>query len=276
MNKRDKSIKQHYGRKDLDSSIIAALEHAGKEIKSQEDTSSFDEFHIRGREATIEIAELAGFSKGMKVLDLGSGIGGPARTIASEFGCFVTGIDLVGEYSRTAEILTERTGLSHMVTFKQGDMTDLPYEEGVFDAAITVHTQMNIENKTKLFEETARVLRTGGIFAIYEICSGSVYPQYFPVPWAGDRSISFLVSPDELREMLRKAGFKELKWRDVTALSLNWFREQLEALASRPKDGPPLLGLNLLMGKSTSEKLMNVYRNLEERRISVVQGVFQI
>ncbi|MBW2560940.1 MAG: class I SAM-dependent methyltransferase, partial [Deltaproteobacteria bacterium] len=238
------------------------------------DTASFDEFHIRGREATRELAKLAEVHKGMTVLDLGCGVGGPARTLAVEFGCRVWGIDLLDEYCRCAALLTERVGLAEMVTFRQADMTALPFEDGDFDAAWTEHTIMNIEDKGKLFAEIRRILRPNGTFALYEICEGSASPPHFPLPWASDQSISFLAGQDALREMLREAGFEEVLWRDVTEKSLEWFRGVVAAIKPR-KDDAPRLGLNLLMGKTAADKSKNIIRNLKEDRIRVVQGVFR-
>jgi SAM-dependent methyltransferase len=275
MKKYERAIEQNYSQKDLATSILYALESVGKEIKSHEDTSAFDEFHIRSMEATLEIAEMEGLIEGMKMLDLGSGLGGPARTLAAEFGCRVTGVDLVKEYITAAEMLTERLGQSSLVKFRQADMTDLPFNDGSFDGAWTIHTQMNIEDKGKLFNEVSRVLKPGGLFIIYEICAGPLSPPYFPVPWANDPSISFLITPEELRDILSDAGFVELQWRDVTPQSLKWFQMQLETLSSRPKDAPPPPGFNLLMGQSATEKLNNNFRNLKEDKIRVVQGVYQ-
>lgn len=275
MKKHEKAIQEHYGQEGLGANILSALERAGKEIKVHTDTATFDEFHIRGLEATIETAELAGLKPGMTVLDLGSGLGGPARAIAAEFGCHVTGIDLVEEYCRTAEMLTDMLGLGGKVSFRQGDMTDMPFEDGSFDRALTMHTQMNVENKAKLFNEVSRVLKPGGLFAVYEICAGPRSPLHFPVPWANDPSISFLITPDELRGMLNNTGFSEIEWRDVSDPSSEWFKTQLELISSAPKDAPPPLGLNLVMGPSFIDKFKNVFRNLKEDRIIVVQGVFR-
>jgi ubiquinone/menaquinone biosynthesis C-methylase UbiE len=275
MKKYDAAIQDHYGHKDLGDRILSALAGAGKEIRSPADTSTFDEFHIRGLEATLEIGRLAELKQGMTVLDLGSGIGGPARTMAAEFGCRVTGIDLVDEYLRTAEMLTGMVGLGDRVTFKKGDMTDLPFGSGSFDRAFTIHTQMNVREKSKIFSEVLRVLSPGGQFAIYEICAGSNSPVHFPVPWANDPSISFLITPAELRDMLVRAGFREHEWLDMSAKSLEWFRSEMEAHASAPEDAPPPLGLNLIMGPDFAKKLGNVYKNLKEDRIRVVMGVYQ-
>jgi ubiquinone/menaquinone biosynthesis C-methylase UbiE len=272
----EKSIVQYYGQADLDHNIMTAFERAGKRIDTHEDTASFDEFHIRGRDATREMAQLAGLQKGMKVLDLGCGVGGSARTLAAEFGCWVTGIDLVEEYCRTAIMLTKRVGLGRMVTFGRGDMASLPFKRGAFDAVWTEHTIMNVPDKMKLFREVRQVLQPGGLFGLYEVCAGSVSPPYFPVPWAGDSAISFLTTPHELCHMLEEAGFERLQWRDVTARSLEWFRRLSASKASRPSNKGPRLGLSLLMGKSAAEKSKNLFRCLEEDRLRVVQGVMKL
>ena len=272
----EKSIVEYYGQIDLADNIMAAFKRAGKTIETHEDTASFDAFHIRGRDVTRELAQLAGLQKGMKVLDLGCGVGGSARTLAAEFGCYVTGIDLVEEYCRTATLLTERVGLSHMVTFEHGDMVELPFDEQTFDVAWTEHTIMNIPDKVRLFREVRHVLRSRGLFVLHEACAGSVSPPHFPVPWAGDSTISFLTTPQQLLDMLKDAGFEKLQWRDVTTPSLEWFRQLNASKPSRTREKRPGLGLSLLMGKSAAEKSKNLFRNLEEHRIVVVQGVMRL
>lgn len=270
-------INEHYSQANLGENILTAYERAGKDIDSlgRDDISSFDEFHIRGRDATRELAHLANLRKGEKILDLGSGVGGPARTLAAEFGCMVVGLDLVEEYCRTAEMLTARVGLSDMVTFRQGSVLEIPFDDASFDVVWSQHMTMNIEDKPRLVQEVRRVLRPGGRFVSYEICAGAASPQYFPVPWASDSSINFLVTPGELRGLFKDSGFTELVWKDVSPISLEWFQGLLAGMAGRPKDAPPPLGLNLLMGKTTGEKAKNLVRNLEEDRVRVVMGVLQ-
>ena len=279
----EKAIYDHYRQADLDEKIKAAFERAGREITDYADTESLDEFHIRGRSATRELAGLADLKTGMKVLDLGCGIGGPARMLAAEFGCMVTGIDLVREYCRAAEMITKRAGLSHKVNFRQGDMTALPFEDKYFDAAWTLHTLMNIEDKTALFDNVFRVLKPGGLFALYEICKGSNSPPVFPVPWAGDARMSFLLRPDDLRRELGQNKFRELYWQDVSSSAIKWF----QAIAASAKDSGAKArerqvkpnnvrpGISLLLGKTAAEKSRNVFCNLTEDRIRIVYGVFQ-
>ncbi len=266
------SINSYYGQPDLSANILAALQRAGKDLNAltREDLAPFEEFHLRGRPATMELASAAGLREGMAVLDVGSGIGGPARTLASEFGCQVTGLDLTEEYCRAAEMLTGRVGLSDKVTIRQGNALDMPFDDGVFDLVWMQHMAMNIEDKERLFGEIRRVLRPGGRLALYEIFAGSAAPLHFPVPWANDPAISFLVAPSEVRNLLTETGFKELVWTDVTGESIDLLRQ----LGTAAKSAPPPLSLHLIIG-DFGEKLANALRNLEEDRIAVVQGIFE-
>jgi ubiquinone/menaquinone biosynthesis C-methylase UbiE len=275
MKEYEKSINDHYSQSDLAAKITSALERAGKKIDTltRDDIASMDEFHIRGRDATRELARLANLQSKNKVLDLGCGVGGPARTLAAEFGCSVTGVDLVEEYCRTAEIMTDRVGLSDRVVFHHGDIMAMPFETDSFDIAWSQHTMMNIEDKARLLSKVHRLLRNRGYFAFYEICAGSNSPIHFPVPWAGNPEISFLVTPEELGQILKATGFMEHKWMDITRSSLEWFEGLLASMKARSAGASPPLGLNMLMGETTAEKTANVVRNLREDRIRVVQGV---
>lgn len=271
-----RSIETTYDRPDLESAILEAYEDAGIDTTrlTREDIATFDEFHIQGREATRTLAEHAGLSPGDRVLDVGSGVGGPARTLAADYDCSVTGIDLVEAYCRIARMLTERVGLDASVTFRQGNAVDLPFDDHAFDVVWLQHVGMNVEDKARLFAEFQRVLRPGGRLALHEICAGPGGKPHFPVPWADDTAINFLVTPNALSQLLSETGFEAKEWTETTAESLEWFRSKLDAMAKRPSDAPPPLGLNLLMGEETPVKLTNVARNLEEGRITVVRGVF--
>jgi ubiquinone/menaquinone biosynthesis C-methylase UbiE len=271
------ALNDHYGMADLGDTILDALDAAGKDVDglTRADIASFDEFHIRGLEATREVADLAGIEAGARVLDVGCGVGGPARTLAAEFDCEVVGIDLVEEYCRTATLFTEKVGLTDSVRFEHGSALDLPFEDEAFDVVWFSHTLMNIEAKERAFREARRVLRPGGTLALYEICAGPGGETVFPVPWASDASLSHLVPPERLRELVIDLGFDEVVWRDVTDRSLDWFRDVVASMQSRPPDAPPPLGLNLLMGSESPAKAENVVRNLEEERIVVVQGAYE-
>ncbi len=272
------AINNHYNQINLGVNIFTALKRAGKNVKTltRDDIAPFDEFHIRGRQATRELARLAELWPGMKVLDLGCGIGGAARTLTAEFGCQVTGIDMVEEYCRTAQMLNLWVGQNNGLTIKRGNVLDMPFDNASFDVVWSQHMMMNIKNKARLFSEIWRVLKSNGRLVLYEICAGSAAPPHFPAPWASDESINFLLKPYALRQLLGEAGFKVLVWQDVTWLALGWFQQMIANMAHRPADASPPLGLNLLMGASTPDKLRNVKRNLEEDRIRVVQSVLEL
>src|SRR5687768_2728044 len=177
-------VRAHYSRQDLIGSILTALQEVGKnpDALTREDLATFEEFHLRGRDATREVAELAGFQPGMDVLDVGAGIGGPARTLAAEYGCRVHGIDLVEEYVEAAKELTKRVGMDDRVQFSVADALRIPFPDSRFDATFMEHVSMNIADKPALFSEIRRVLKPRGIFADYVICAGSETPVEYPVP----------------------------------------------------------------------------------------------
>ena len=265
-------VQAHYGRADLTSAILRALENAGKKLEqlAPEDLAPVDEFHIRGRAATLELARAAGLDSSKRVLDVGSGIGGTSRCLAREFGCRVTGIDLTEEYCRTAAELSARTGLSGMVDFRQGDATNLPFPDATFDVVWTEHVAMNIPDKARLYREMHRVLKPGGTLAIYDILEGPTGPVHFPVPWARTADTSFLVTPEELRELLSAAGFAVASWSDTTEAARAWFVQVAEKIR---KEGLPPLGFHLLVGPEFSAMAQNQRRNLEEGRIVLAQVV---
>jgi ubiquinone/menaquinone biosynthesis C-methylase UbiE len=268
----NEDIKQHYTRSDLATVILTALSNAGKDVNNlnPQDLAPIDEFHIRGREATLALASAAGLDASKHVLDIGSGLGGPSRCIAREFGCRVTGIDLTDEYCRVATMLTKRIGLSHLVSYRQGDALNLPFPDGAFEAVWTQHAAMNIPDKATLYREMYRVLKPGGALAIYDILAGAGGPVIFPVPWARLPETSFLATPEELRGLLEKSGFRISVWEDTTAAARDWFT----AVANKiQQSGLPPLGFHVLLGPDFQVMAQNQRRNLEEGRIALAQVV---
>ena len=205
------AINQHYGQAELSAKILTALREAGKDIAAltRDDLAPFDEHHRGGREATRELAHLVGLCEGMHVLDVGSGFGGPARTLAAEFGCRVIGLDLTEECYRTAEMLTARVGLHDRVTFRQGNALAMPFAEATFDVVWTQDMLMNIEDKPRLFAEMHRVLRPGGYLAFQASLAGPVPDVYYPTFWADDARLSFLLPTEECRRLVVASGFQE-------------------------------------------------------------------
>jgi MPBQ/MSBQ methyltransferase len=268
----NEAIQTHYTRADLGDVILAALEKAGKDMSrlTPEDLAPIDQFHIRGRTATLELARAAGLDATKRVLDVGSGVGGTSRCLAKEFGCRVTGIDLTDEYCRAAAMLSAMIGLAHLVDFRQGDATELPFDDQTFDVVWTEHVAMNIPDKTRLYKETHRVLKPGGTLAIYDVLAGPTGPVLFPVPWARTPDTSFLVQPDELRKLLGEAGFTVTDWSDTTEAARAWFVSLAERIRT---EGFPPLGFHLLLGADFQAMAQNQGRNLQEGRIVLGQVV---
>ena len=266
------NVEHHYSRNELLDSILRAVAATGKDVDSlvPADLAPVDEFHIRGLEATRELAGRTGIDAGMHVLDVGCGIGGSARHLAAERGCHVTGIDLTRDYIEVATVLAELTGLANRVTFDHGSATELPYEPDTFDIVWTEHVQMNIADKAAFYREIARVLKPGGRLLFHDIFSSDGSEPWYPVPWAGDASISFLARADSVPDILEAAGLQLLEWEDRSEDSLAWFRN---AVAQIMTTGPAPLGLHLLMGASALPKFENLIRNLQESRITVIQSV---
>lgn len=271
----DNDIQEHYNRRGLDGAILAALTAAGKDINrlKLEDLAAIDEFHIRGREATRELASQVKLNSNHKVLDVGSGVGGASRYLASEYGCQVTGIDLADEYCQAAQSLADRLGLASRVTYRQCSALDMPFENNTFDVVWTQHAAMNIADKPKLYSEIARVLRPNGYFAMYDVLAGPVNPLYYPVPWARDSSISFLITPQELREHLETTGLQILSWRDTSEVGRVWFKEV--AAKMQQQSEKPALGFHILLGPDFRVMAQNQVRNLAENRIVLIECIAQ-
>jgi ubiquinone/menaquinone biosynthesis C-methylase UbiE len=198
-------------------------------------------------------------------------VGGPARTLASEFGCAAEVLDLTEEFCRAGAAFTIRTGLSDLVSFRRSSAREMPYPDASFDATWTQHSSMNIADKGRLYREIHRVLRPGGRLALHEILAGPVSPICLPVPWARRPELNHLCPLEDVRECLEETGFKELTWIDETAPTLRWYQERLAAMPAKP----PPLGLHLVLGDDLGEMFRNQMRNLEERRISTIQAVFE-
>jgi SAM-dependent methyltransferase len=261
-------VREHYSPASLTGRIKSALASVAHEDQTLTiaQLAPLDQFHIRGILATAELANAAELEPSARVLDLGCGIGGPARYLAATFGCRVTGVDLSPGFVDAATYLTARCRLSLRVKFQVGDALHLPFKEAAFDAVFLQHVAMNIEDRPALYAAVRRILAPGGRFATYDLVHRDRDVVY-PVPWARDASTSFLFSEDQTRTALERAGFKAVLWCDDTQTSLEWLKA---ATAGSP---PSALNLGVVMGSEFRGMAANLARNLREHRLGVLSSV---
>ncbi|MET4692267.1 class I SAM-dependent methyltransferase [Endozoicomonas lisbonensis] len=268
----EQDVAKHYcGRStDLEEKILQALQKSGKDLNNLvwTDLGGLDEFHLRKREATVEMAELLNLQPETRILDAGSGLGGPSRYLASEFGCHITGIDLSGTFCNVARSFARRFGLDDRLSYQQGSVLELPFQDDSFDVVWTQHVSMNIGNKTGFFTELARVLKPDGMLACYDIIAGTGVPIDFPVPWAETEKISFLASAEEQKQAITYSGLKILSWDDKSQEALAWLEIAQEKLREE-KELPQ--SHKVFRGEGFSEVMSNLVRNFQSGRTRVVQ-----
>ena len=268
------NVASYYTRGRLEDSILQALSKAGKDLAqlTHGDLAAFDEFHVGGREATQELAAQMELRPGLRLLDAGSGVGGPARYFAAEHGCLVTGIDLTEEFVSVARSLTRRTKLDHVAEFRHGSALAMPFENATFDRAYTIHVCMNIPDKPGLFKEVRRVLKPGGLFAIFDLMRIGEGPIRYPVPWAPTEETSFVSHVSDYRDVLSAVGFHVTGERRRGAFALEFMQRMMARMA---QGGPPVLGLHLLMGEQTKLLLSNVQSMIQEGILEPVELIAQ-
>jgi SAM-dependent methyltransferase len=264
-------VLRHYEPEPLKERLLEAVAAAGiGPSATPEELAAWDQFHVGGLPATAELAEALAPAPGDHVLDLGSGLGGPARLLAARHGCRVTGIDLSGEFVDSANALTDLADMADQVRCVRGDVTAVPFDDASFDHAWTIHVAMNVADRPTFYREARRVLKPGGRFAIYDVVEGDGEALTFPVPWATDPSTSHLVDAAATRALLAEAGFDEVSFEDRTEATLGW----LGPLAERPpQPGGARAGLGVAMGPRFAEMTVNLARNLVAGRVGVVRTV---
>jgi SAM-dependent methyltransferase len=273
MREIESGVSKHYASYDVLSRIRAALVEMGHDPDkvSPEVLKPVDEFHIGGAEATAALLEKLDIQPEMEVLDIGSGIGGPARMIATRYGCRVTGVDLTPYFVNTARALSTMCGMADRVRFEVGSAVALPLPKASFDLALLLHVGMNVPDKAALFREARRVLRDGGTFAVYEVMRTGDGNLEFPVPWAETPNLSALETPETYRAAGKTAGFALEAEENRREVALDFF-SRIQAQAA--SGAPPPLGLHNLMGPTVKEKVANMIAAVRAGTIAPVQMIF--
>lgn len=270
----DQTITQHYTHGSLEQAILAALKGVGKDTErlTHADLASIDEFHVGGRQATNDLFAQIDLPSGARLLDIGSGLGGPARFCAAQHGWHVQGVDLTEEYVHVAEALSRRLGLADRVSFRQASAASLPFGEATFDGAYMLHVGMNIPDKKSVFTDVHRVLKPGGVFAIYDLMRESDAPFAYPVPWSSAPETNFIDSAASYRTLLGDAGFtieKERNRRDFALVFMSQMRERMAKAQAEGAKIPP--GLPIVMGSTAPQKIANMSSLLASGTIAPVE-----
>ena len=275
MNDVIERVRDHYHATGLTERLKAALTVFGAEDEklNPQQLGALDHFHTRGLAATADLGKLAGITAETSVLDVGSGVGGPARFLAASYGCRVAGIDLSEPFVEAARYLTGRTGQSGHVSFETASALALPFEDGRFDVALLQHVAMNIADRPQLYREIRRVLKAGGKFATYDVVSNGAEPHfpvpYFPVPWARTPATSFLLTANATREAIEQANFRTLLAQDDSEAAKAWITQM------RASGPPPSPNLGVVMGPDFAQLSANLGRNLLEGRVGIFTAVFE-
>ncbi|MDH3987104.1 MAG: class I SAM-dependent methyltransferase [Gammaproteobacteria bacterium] len=265
------SVAAHYTHGQLLERIVSGVEAIGKTpaTVTVDELAPVDEFHIGGRQASEDFISQLELSADDHTLDVGCGIGGTSRFVASRFGCRVTGIDLTPEFVSAGQSLCDWVGLSGQVELHQGDATAMPFTDQSFDAAFMLHVGMNIANKAGLFAEVYRLIKPAGVFGVYDVMQTSDEPLSYPVPWSSVPGTSALATRQQYTEALELAGFDVLKIRDRREFAAEFFAETRRRVEQA--GGAPPLGVHIAMGESAPVKISNMVENIAAGRISPVE-----
>ena len=260
MGEIEAKVTAHYTPGDLHGRILAGLKAAGRDVEAlrPEDLKPFESLHVGGWQATEHVVERLGVASGARVLDVGCGIGGTARTLAVQRGATVTGIDLTPAFVAAAADLSRRAGIGG-VEFVEGSATALPFEDASFDAATMLHVGMNVADKAALFREVARVLRPGGGFAVYDVMRVGPGTLTFPMPWIADPAASFVAAAGGLRRGGAAAGFRETLREEMREGAIESVEQQRAGVAGTPME-PRFVNAIAALGQGTLAPVLMVLR----------------
>lgn len=274
MDRHEQGVASHYEAYDVLAKIRAGLQSLGHDPDhvTPDILKPVDEFHIGGAEATLALLDKLDLRSEMDILDIGCGIGGPARIMAASTGARVTGIDLTPGFIEAARALSAMCGMGERVRFEVASATELPFADEAFDLATLLHVGMNIPPKDRLFSETVRILRKGGTFAVYDVMRTGGGTLNYPVPWAETELLSALEPPEIYRAAGRDAGLELVVEESRREIALEFFA-RVAQLASAHTPAP--VGLHLLMGPTVREKTRNMVEAIKAGTIAPIQMIFR-
>ena len=266
----DAQVAKHYTRGRLEETILRALAESGKDPQTlaPADLAPVDEFHVGGLASTEELADRMELRPDFHLLDVGGGLGGPARYFASEHSCRVTGVDLSEKFLQVARSLPRLVKLDHLVEFRQSSALNLPFDSRVFDRAYMIHVGMNISDKAAAYREARRVLKTGGLFVVFDILRIADGPIRYPVPWAMSQDTSFVADVIGYRNAMQIAGFRITQERSRRAFAIDFTERTIARMA---QTAPPALGLHLLLGDKMPQMAKNILAMMQEGLLEPVE-----
>lgn len=265
------SLQTHYSARDIEARILAAVRAVGLDPGqrlSPDELGALDHFHTGGLSASRELQALARICAEDRVVDIGAGLAGPARMLASALGCRVDCLELSPDYCTGAALLNRLTGLDDRIAVHRGSALEQPFADQTFDVVWMQNVGMNIADKRKLYGEIRRVLKPGGRFAFQEMAAGRVATSHFPLPWASDPADSFLVTAEEMQSVLGECGFVAELFEDTSDTHLG------RTAANATPAAPGQLGLAVFVD-NLAQKAGNARRSLEDGQVRLVRGVFR-
>ncbi|MCF6248198.1 MAG: class I SAM-dependent methyltransferase [Desulfobacula sp.] len=272
----ESNVKDHYNSDNLTKKIQSALIENDKNLSelTLRDLSPIDQLHTGGAKASIDLLKKINLSRHDKILDAGCGIGGSARLMAKQFGCRVFGIDLADQFIEAALFLTRSTRLEPQISFQQGSVLELPYEDNTFDTILCQHILMNIKDKSRTFKEFFRVLTPGGQLLLHEISKGINDDMSYPVPWAFGPSISFLEPWEATAVQINKTGFTPISIIDNTDFASGWWKK-IKSIPRSESRRPNALNPGLIFGKNAAFFGENMFANFKNNSICLIEAIFK-
>ena len=265
------TLATHYSANDIETRLLDGIRAAGLDPDqrlSVADLGALDHFHTGGLRASMELMEVATIEPGDNILDLGAGLGGAARMLATETGCHVDCVEMSADYCSGARLLNRLTGLETQIAVHQASALDLPFADATYDVVWMQNVGMNIEDKLALYTTVSRVLKPGGCFAFQEMVTGTGTITGYPLPWASVPEDNSLTSAEDMTRILEQCHLHAELFEDTSGTHLN----RTAANATPAKAGA--LGLSVFVD-NLGEKATNARLCLEQGQVRLVRGIFR-